>query len=86
MNSTIMKTLIDAGAIKKVSIVAEGALIHIVITPQTGSPKVATTLKGTIKTWSSIDAASKWIRGYGIGLAELNLQKWMPGQKGMKLR
>lgn len=85
MNSSVMKTLIDAGAIKKVSIVAEGAKIHIVLTPQAGDPKVATTQKGTIKTWSSIDSASKWLRGYGVGSAELKMHNWMPGQRGMQL-
>lgn len=85
MNSTMMKTLMDAGAIKKVCIVAEGAKIHIVLTPQSGDPKVATTQKGSIKTWSSIDSASKWLRGYGVGSAELKMHGWMPGQKGMQL-
>lgn len=35
MNSKMTKILRDAGAIKKVSIVAEGAKIHIVLTAQT---------------------------------------------------
>lgn len=45
----------------------------------------ATTTKGAIKTWASIDSSAKWIKSLGIGKAQLEISKWLPGQRGMVL-
>ena len=47
---------------------------------------VATTLKGAIKTWATLDAAAKWVRLLGIGAAQLQLAKWAPDQKALDYR
>lgn len=75
--------LIDAGAVKHASIVTDGATIHIKLTTRTGDSSPATALKGAIKTWSTIDAAAKWLCGLGIGEAKLNVSRWSPNQRGM---
>jgi len=83
MDSKTLKMLIEAGAVKSVSIVADGATVHASITTGNGNSQPATTLKGDIKTWSTIDSAAKWVRGLGIGSMKLNVAKWTPGQRGM---
>ena len=83
MDSKTLKMLIEAGAVKSVSIVADGTTVHASITMGNGNSQPATTLKGDIKTWSTIDSAAKWIRGLGIGSMKLNVAKWTPGQRGM---
>ena len=45
----------------------------------------ATTSKGQIKTWATLDASAKWIKGLGVGKAHLEISRWMPGQKGLSL-
>ena len=75
--------VIAAGAIKQVQIIADGATVHVKFTMSSGDSSAATTLKGDIKTWSTIDAAAKWLRGIGIGQAKLNIDKWSPNQRGM---
>ena len=83
MDSKTLKVLIEAGAVKAVSIIADGATIHASITTSSGSSQPATTLKGDIKTWSTIDSAAKWVRKLGIGSMKLNVAKWSPNQRGM---
>ena len=83
VDSKTLKALIEAGAVKSVSIVADGATIHALVTTGSGNAQPATTLKGTIKTWSTIDSAAKWVRSMGIGNMKLNVAKWSPGQRGM---
>jgi hypothetical protein len=83
MDSKTLKALIDAGAVKQASIIADGATVHIKFTTRNGDNNPATTLKGAIKTWCTIDAAAKWLRGLGIGEAMLNVSRWSPNQRGM---
>tara|TARA_R110001606_G_scaffold399285_2_gene583679 strand:+ start:7712 stop:7960 length:249 start_codon:yes stop_codon:yes gene_type:complete len=66
MDSKTLKALIEAGAVKQVSIIADGATVHIKFTTRNGDSNPATTLKGAIKTWSTIDSAAKWLRGHPI--------------------
>ncbi|MEX2523563.1 MAG: hypothetical protein WD750_01275 [Gammaproteobacteria bacterium] len=83
MNSQILKTLIDAGAVKKVRIIADGGSFRVEVETPNNSA-VVHTLKGKLKTWGSLDAAAKWLRSLGIGTCQLDLANWQPGQKGMK--
>jgi hypothetical protein len=54
MDSKTLKALIDAGVVKHASIIADGATIHIKFTTRNGASTPVTTLKGAIKTWSTI--------------------------------
>jgi hypothetical protein len=84
MNEKTIRALVEAGAVKKVIIAAEGATIHVNIVTQNGAV-TATTLKGAIKTWATIDASAKWVKNLGIGRIQLVIEKWLPEQKGLRL-
>ncbi len=84
MNEKTLRALVDAGAVRRIRIIANGARFHVEADTPTGSI-TAFTLKGTVKTWSSLDAAAKWVRSLGIGTAQLDVAKWQPEQKGLRL-
>lgn len=84
MNSKILKALVEAGAVRRVHVIAEGSFIRIEIETQAG-PTAINTQDGKLKTWGTLDAAAKWIHTFGIGTCQLDLSRWQPGQKGMKL-
>jgi len=84
MNEKTLRALIDAGAVKKVSIIANGANFHVEIRTPNDSI-IAETTKGKIKTWATLDTAAKWVRGLGIGKAEIHISKWLPDQKRLEL-
>ena len=84
MNEKTLRALVDAGAIKRVHIIANGGLFHIEADTPNGHI-TASTLKGGVKTWRSLDAAAKWVRSLGLGAAQLNIARWQPGQKGLGL-
>ena len=84
MNEKILRSLVAAGAVKIIRIMAEGSTIYV--EAFTGSDvKVAKTIKGNLKTWSSIDSAAKWVRALGVGQVQLDISKWQPGQRKMQL-
>lgn len=82
MDKKPITALVQAGAVRKVKIIADGAFVYVDIVTTAG-PNTATTGKGSIKTWSNIDAAARWIRALGLGTAQLELSRWRPGQKGL---
>ena len=80
MNEKILRALVEAGAVKKIKITAEGSTIYI--EAYTGSePTTAKTIKGKLKTWSTIDSAAKWVRSLGIGQMQLDIARWQPEQR-----
>jgi hypothetical protein len=84
VNEKTIRALVEAGAVKKILLIADGATVHVDIVTQAGAT-TATTNKGGIKTWMTIDSAAKWIKRLGIGHAKLEISRWLPGQKGMSL-
>ena len=85
MNKAAIGVLVAAGAIRQVLIVANGATIHVDVVTQAGEASTVTTNRGSVKCWVTIDAAAKWIKGLGIGKAQLEISRWLPGQKGLSL-
>ena len=84
MNEKILRALVEAGAVKKVKITAEGSTIYV--EAYTGSEATtATTIKGKLKTWSTVDSAAKWVRSLGIGQMQLDIAKWQPEQKKLNV-
>lgn len=77
MDGKTLKALIEAGAIRKIHIIGEGSLFRVEVETQTG-PIIVNTLAGKLKTWSTLDAAAKWIRSLGIGRLQVELEKWQP--------
>jgi hypothetical protein len=84
MDEKTLRALVDVGALKRIRIIADGSLFHVEAdTPNGAVP--ALTLKGTPKTWRTLDAAAKWVRGLGMGSAQVELARWQPGQVGLRL-
>ena len=84
MNEKILRALVEAGAIKKIKITAEGSTIYV--EAYTGSePTTAKTIKGKLKTWSTLDSAAKWVRALGVGQIQLDVARWQPEQKKLKV-
>ena len=80
MNEKILRALVEVGAVKKIKITAEGSTIYV--EAYTGSEvTTAKTIKGKLKTWSTLDSAAKWVRSLGIGQMQLDMAKWQPDQK-----
>ena len=84
MNEKTLRALVEAGAIKRVHIIADGAKLHVKADTPTGSV-IALTQKGEIKTWMTMDAAAKWVRSLGIGSMQLDVAKWQPGQRELRV-
>ena len=84
MNEKTLKALVGAGAVKRIRIIANGALFHVEVDTPNGA-LAALTLKGTPRTWRSLDAAARWVRSLGMGSAQVDLARWQPGQVGLRL-
>lgn len=84
MNEKTLRALIEAGAVKRIRIVAEGALIHVEADTPNGSI-VASTVKGAVKSWGTLDAAARWVRALGMGTMQLDVAKWQSDQRGLRL-
>ena len=84
MNEKTLRALIEAGAVRRMRIVADGARFHVEA-ETSSSTVVATTGKGMPRTWRSLDASAKWIRALGIGTAQLDVSRWQPGQRALKV-
>lgn len=72
--------MIEAGAVRKVRIIADGSLFHV----EADTPNdtvTATTIAGASKTWSPLDTCAKWVRGLGLGVAQINLARGTPQQR-----
>lgn len=80
MDEKTLKALVAAGAVKNVHIIASGARFHIEAKTSTGAV-TAETRKGKVKTWVTLDAAARWVRGLGVGGAQVNLTHWQPAQR-----
>ena len=84
MNSKILKALLEAGAIRRVHVIGDGSQFRVEVETQAG-PTAINTLNGKLKTWGTLDTAARWIHAMGIGTCQLELSRWQPDQKGMKL-
>ena len=80
MDERMLRALVAAGAVKNISIIASGSRFHVEAKTPNGSV-TAETLKGKVKTWVTLDAAARWVRGLGMGGAHVNLTHWQPSQR-----
>lgn len=78
----MLKTMVDAAAVKRARIIANGGRFHIEVDAP-GRSFIVENGKGAVRTWGSIDSAAKWLRGIGIGQAGLELARWQPGQRAL---
>lgn len=58
MNEKTLRALVDAGAIKRVRIIATGARFHVEADTAT-TTHLAQTAKGQPRAWSSVDTIAK---------------------------
>lgn len=84
MNEKTLRALVEAGAIKRIRIIADGARFYLEADMPTATI-VAVTSKGAPKTWSSLDASAKWVRAIGIGIVQLDVSRWTPTQRALPL-
>ena len=85
MDEKTLRVLIEAGSVKQMHIIGDGALFHVdVVTAKKGAV-TALTAKGTVKTWSTLDATARWVRSLGIGKAQLDVSRWRPGQRELRI-
>ena len=85
MDEKSLRLLIEAGSVKQMRIIGDGALFHVDVVTAKKDSVTATTAKGTVKTWATLDATAKWIRSLGIGKAQLDVARWDTRQKGLRL-
>jgi len=84
MNEKTFRTLMETGAVKKVHIVGQGARFHVEAKTPNGS-LTAMTLRGDIKSWTSLDATARWVRSLGVGTVQVSLGNWRPEQRSLGL-
>lgn len=84
MDERLIRALVSAGAIKTINIVAHGARFHIEAKTPNGAI-TAETRKGKIRTWVTLDAAARWVRGLGVGAAHIQLSNWQPEQRELSV-
>ena len=84
MDERMLKAMVAAGAIKNIDIIASGARFHVEARTPNG-PVTAETRKGKVKTWVTLDAAARWVRGLGMGDARVNLTHWQPAQRELSV-
>jgi hypothetical protein len=84
MDEKVLRAMVAAGAIKKINIIASGARFHVEANTPNGAV-TAETHKGKVKTWVTLDAAARWVRGLGVGGAHVSLTHWQPGQRELSV-
>jgi hypothetical protein len=84
MNERLLRAMVAAGAIKNINIIASGARFHVEAKTPNGAV-TAETGNGKIKTWVTLDAAARWVRGLGIGAAQIKLAHWQPSQRELSV-
>ncbi len=80
MNEQLLRAMVAAGAVQRITIVAYGSRFHVKARTPNGSV-TAETRRGKIKSWVTLDAAARWVRKLGIGKAEVRLSNWQPKQR-----
>lgn len=84
MDEKTLRALVDAGGVKKVRVVALGGRFHIELVTHKGEV-TASTIRGGVKTWTSLDSAVRWVRGFGFGTMMVDVSKWQSGQKTLSI-
>ena len=84
MNEQTLRELVNAGAVRRVRIIADGARFHVEADTATGT-LIAATGKGAPRTFGSLDATARWMHRLGLGIAQLDVSRWQPQQRGLTL-
>ena len=82
MDRKTVRAIIEAGAVKKVFLIASGGVFYAEIhTPN--DKHIVSTGNGQMRTWRTVDAAAKWMHTLGVGECILRTSKWQPDQRSM---
>ena len=84
MDERTIRALIEAGAVRQVRVIADGARFRIDVETG-GGTRTASTYKGAMKTWRTLAAAARWARGLGVDRFAVDLEGWRPGQRELAL-
>lgn len=82
MDQKSFKVLLEAGAVKRVKLLASGDRVWLEVATKTGEALLQTT-SGEVRVWKSFDSALKWARRLGIGEVSVDISKWAPEQRGL---
>lgn len=82
MNEKTLKALLDANAVKRLRIIAQGSSFHVEVDTG-GGAKVLLTGRGDVRSWRSLEACARWVRKLGVGNAALDLEAWQERQRSM---
>lgn len=74
MDEKTTQALVEAGAVRKALIIAGGATVRVNGVTQNDT-HIVTTTKGAIKTRTTLDSSVRWVKGPGIGKAQLEISK-----------
>lgn len=84
MDERSLRTLAAAGAISHVRVVANGARFHVEVQAPNGII-TAETRQRRVRTWVTLDAAARWVRGLGLAAMSIDLTHWQPQQKELPM-
>ena len=84
MDKKTLTALLDANAIKKINVIANGNLLYIQVVTANDKHSIETNA-GKLKTWTSLDATARWLHTMGIGKLHIDIAKWHPYQRGLKI-
>jgi hypothetical protein len=84
MNEKGLRTLLDAAAVKRVRVIAQGARFRVEVDAPGNTYTIATG-KGGLRLWPNLLSTAKWLKGVGIADMRLDLKHWSPDQKELLL-
>lgn len=76
-----LRLLADAGGVREVHIVGQGAGFALRIETRDDQGTLETAL-GEVRIFAKLDTAARTVHELGLGRAVLDLAQWQPGQKG----
>jgi hypothetical protein len=79
MDEKGLRTLLDAAAVKRVRIIAQGARFRVEVDAP-GNTYTIATAKGRLRLFPSLLATARWLKGLGIAETRLDLTHWSPDQ------
>jgi len=80
MDDRTLGALVEAGAVRRVRVIADGAAFYVEAHTQSG-PVTASTRRGSVRTWRSLDSAARWTRALGVESLEVDLARWRPAER-----
>jgi hypothetical protein len=84
MDERTLKTLLDAAAVQRARIIAQGAKFRIEVDAP-GPSFTIETGKGALRVWPTLVSAAQWLQSRGVAEASLDFRHWTPGQRELPI-